>query len=414
MNIRVYTKQFLSDNLANALAVVACLLIFIGFTCSRALVSIGMIVLIIAPLIHQPPKIFLRYFKCPELWILSFFFFIVLLSGLYSADKADWLKWVRIKLPYLVLPIAFAGLKQLSKKSFTLILYGFMLTFCVSTIVILFGYYSNYAAITESFLRGSALDIPFSHIRYSLMLCFSFFCGIYLLQQKLFLFHPKEKYLQLFLSGVAFVALHILSVRSGLVALYIGLLYLAVRFMVTEKKFVIGTAIIALSVSVPIAAYFLVPSLHNKISYMRYDVGEYSKGEINDNSDAMRLASMKIGLTIWQQYPLIGCGAGDLQAECTSLYQRDYPLVSTANYRLPHNQFIWVLATTGSIGFILFLIAFFVPFFITGLYRHWLAVVFSLSLFSSFFTEHSLEEQMGTGFYLIFLLLMMNQWGHEE
>ncbi len=392
----------------------ACVLIFIGFTCSRALVTIGMVVLLAAPLLLQSPKVLLQYFKRPQLWILSLYFFIVLLSGLYSEDKADWLKWVRIKLPYLVLPVAFAGLKRLNSRSFTLILYSFILIFFTSTLVILFRYYSNYTTITESFLRGSALDIPFSHIRYSLMLCFSFFCGIYLLQQKLYLFNPREKYLQLFLSGFAFVALHILSVRSGLLALYIGLLYLAARFIISEKKFIVGMAIIALSVSVPIAAYFFVPSLHNKISYMWYDVGEYKKGEINDNSDAMRLASMKIGLRIWQQHPMLGCGAGDLQAECAAIYQRDYPSVSLQNYRLPHNQYIWVLATTGTIGLLLFLIAFFLPPVITGLYRHWLAVVFLLSLFSSFFSEHSLEEQMGTGFYLIFLLLMMNQFGNEE
>jgi hypothetical protein len=72
-----------------------------------------------------------------------------------------------------------------------------------------------------------------------------------------------------------------------------------------------------------------------------------------------------------------------------------------------------MLATTGVIGLLVFLFAFFYPFFLSGLQKHWLAAVFYLSLFSSFFTEHSLEEQMGTGFYLLFLLLLMNHFRND-
>lgn len=406
---------FIPVKYAEWLTALCCSLIFIGFTCSRALVSIGMIALVaVAVLGNNPKQLFTTYFKQKELWMLSLFFWLVFLSGIYSDDKTGWLNWLRIKLPYLFLPFAFAGVKQLSQRTFTAILYAFILTFFISTSVILFRYYSNYSQITESFLRGSALPIPFSHIRYSLMLGFSFFCCLYLWQQKKILFSESEKYLQIFFAAFAFIALHILSVRSGLLAVYLGLLFLAVRFVVIEKKWIAGFILAVAIVVLPYLAYLFVPSLHNKINYMRYDLGEYRKGEINDRSDAMRLASMKIGMDIWKENILLGAGAGDLKNECDRFYENDYPTISAENRRLPHNQFIWMLATTGVIGLLVFLLAFFYPFFLSGLQKHWLAAVFYLSLFSSFFTEHSLEEQMGTGFYLLFLLLLMNHFRNDE
>lgn len=388
---------------------------FIGFTCSRALVSIGMIALLVTTLLSSNPKqLFSNYFKRPELWVLSLFFWIVVASGTYSHDKTDWLNWVRIKLPYLVLPLAFAGIAKLKQRTFTVILYGYVLTFFVSALVILTQYALNYEQVTQSFLSGSALKIPYSHIRYSLMLGFSFFCALYLYREKLYLFTVKEKYLQLLLALFAFIALHIISVRSGLLAVYGALFYLALHTIVTQRRWVLGLGVIATIVVLPFVAYKFVPSLHNKIAYMRYDLQEYQRGNINDRSDAMRLLSMEIGIDIWKQNPVFGCGAGDLKTETNTIYKNQYPQITEANYRLPHNQFIWVLATTGVVGLILFLVTFFYPFMANGLYRQGLAVVLFIALFSSFFTEHSLEEQMGTAFYLIFLLLLLNRFKHEE
>jgi len=408
-------QGLLSSKTAEWLIAACCITMFIGLTCSRALVSIGMIALLTTALLSSNPKhLFSNYFKRTELWVLSLFFFIVFTSGIYSDDKTDWLNWVRIKLPYLALPFAFAAIRQLSNRTFILIVYGFILTFFVSAMVILTQYALNYEQVTQSFLSGSALKIPYSHIRYSLMLGFSFFCSVYLLREKLYLFTEKEKYLQLFLAAFAFIALHIISVRSGLLSVYAGLLFLALHTIFTQRKWVLGLGVIAAIAVLPFAAYQLVPSLHNKIAYMRYDLQEYRRGNINDRSDAMRLLSMEIGIDVWKQNPALGCGAGDLKKECFDIYKNQHPQIKEANYRLPHNQFIWVLATTGVVGLVLFMVAFFYPFIANGLYKQWIAVMLFISLFSSFFTEHSLEEQMGTAFYLIFLLLLLNRFKHEQ
>lgn len=413
MNSTRTFKLFNAEQLQWAVVLFSCC-IFIGLVCSRALASIGMIAIIVAALIsNNPAETFKAYFKSKELYILAVYFLIVLATGIYSENKSDWLNWVRIKIPYLFLPLAFAPLKKLDARKLTVILYGYILTFFISASIILIRYALDYENQTHAFSMGSSLNIKYSHIRYTLMLAFSFFCAVYMVEKKLFLFSKHEKWIQLLFIAFSFIALHIITVRSGLVALYIGLLFLAFRWVIIEQRFITGLIIIVLLSAAPFVAYKTAGSFRNKINYMRYDLQKYKQGEINDYSDAMRLVSMKIGYQIWLEHEAFGVGSGDLEDETNKIYAKQYPTITPENRRIPHNQFLWVLASTGTVGLVLFLTAFFVPLLSRGYWRQWPIVVLHLILFSSFFTEDTFEEQIGTGFYLIFLLILMNHFKHE-
>ena len=402
------------------LIVIACLVIFFGFVCSRALASVGMVALLISSLLYNGiAETIKKYFERKELLILSFFFFIVFVSGFYSDDKASWLNWMRIKLPYIALPLAFASFPKLKEQKLIALIYGFIFIILVATSAIIVNYLLNYTTITESFLRGNAMPFTFnrfsgiSHIRYTLMVAFAFFCSWFLLEKKMNLFAAKEKWVQIFFVVFFFCALHILSVRSSLLALYLGIFFLLLRFIFVKKKYGLGAILLLLLITIPYTAYKFIPSLQNKIEYMRYDYREFKNGEVRNLSDGVRLLSMQGGLEIAKQNIWLGVGAGDMKTEMDKFYTERYPQLAEADHKLPHNQLIWVLATTGTIGLALFLFAFSLPLLVNGNYKNWLFVVLHLILFSSFFTEATLEEQVGTGFYLTFLLVLMNQFRHE-
>ncbi len=362
------------------------------------------------------PQTFKKFIHTRSLWVLSLYLIPVLISGFYSTDKSDWFAWVRIKLPFFVLPLAFAPIAQLSQRKFVLLLYGFMLSFFISASLVLGNYFIHFKSMTDSFSRGTQIPIlgsEISHIRYTIIIAFSFFCALYLLRQNMYLQYKYERWLQAAYALFAFVALHILSVRSGLLALYLGLAYTALHEIVKRRQILVGAGIILLIGILPYTAYRYIPSLHHKIGYMRYDLQQYKEGNINEYSDAMRLLSMQIGLQIWRDNPILGVGAADLKTETGKIYEKQYPQISVANRRLPHNQFIWVLATTGIIGFVFFMAAFFVPLFSNGHYKYGPVIILHLMLLSSFFTEVTFEEQMGTAFYIIFLLLFMNHFKRE-
>ena len=378
------------------------------------LVSVGMAGIVVFAILINGTDTFTKFFQRKELVALTLFFWIVVFSGFYSADKPNWLNWVRIKLPFALLPLAFAAIEKPDSRKFIILLYSFMLVFFVSSCVIIGYYFLHFQTITESFYKGQAIPVKYGHIRYSLMLAFSFFCSSYLLSTGSFLWSKRERWLQAGYLIFAFIVLHILSVRSGLIALYLGLFYLAVYQLIVNKKIILGLALTFALAATPMAAYYAVPSFHNKLLYMLYDLGSYADGNINENSDGLRLLSMKVGIEVWKQNKLLGVGAGDLQAETAKIYDRDYPQINPAIRRLPHNQFIWVLATTGVVGLGLFLFAFLFPLFLNGSYKYWLIAIFHIMLFSSFFTEDTLEEQIGTGFYIIFLLLLLNYFKRNE
>lgn len=387
-----------------------CLVLFTGFVCSRALASIGMISILVAVVLFTDTVQTIRtYFFRKEFWVLSIFFWIVFVSGIYSDDKADWLNWVRIKLPYIALPLAFAGIKKLDERKFIAIISGFILVFFVSTVAVLTNYFLHYSEITDAMTSGGGIPMPFSRIRYTLMLAFAFFCCVYLLENKLVLFSKKEKGVQIFFVVFSFVALHILTVRSSLLALYLGIFFLLLRFIFVQKKFLPGGVLLLLTALMPYLALQFIPSLQNKWSYMSYDRNALKEGHLNNLSDGVRLVSMRGGWEVAKKHWLIGVGAGDLKTEMEVFYKNEFRQLEKVDHKMPHNQLIWVLATTGIIGFSLFLFAFLFPFLSTGIFRNPLAVVLYLIIFSSFFTEATLEEQMGTGFYLIFLLLFINQ-----
>ncbi len=414
MSKETAVKKYLGEDIIQWLIVFFCVLTFTGFVSSRAVASIGLIGLVAIPLITENlVTVFKRYYLRKDYVVLSVFFWIVFFSGCYSDDITNWLNWVRIKLPYLFLPIAFASVKKPEQQKFIALLYGFILVFFISTLLVIFNYAMNYAFINNSIFSGRSIPMPFSHIRFTLMLAFSFFCCYYLYEKRLFLFYAGEKWLQLFLMAFSFTALHILSVRSGLLALYLGAFFLLLRYMINQKKYVPGLVLFLLLTSAPFVAYRLVPSLQNKLVFMQYDLKGLRDGEINYRYDLMRLSSMKIGLEVWSNNKLWGVGAGDLKESMNTTYERLLPQLNPQNRLMPHNELVWVLASLGTVGFLLFLFAFTFPVFYQNNYRHWLLVVLHLILFSSFLTEATLEEQIGTGFYITFLLVLINQFRHE-
>lgn len=407
-------KRFLGEDKFQWLIVLCCQLIFVGFVCSRAFTSIGMISLLLLSLIYYGPAHTIKqYLHQPALWLLSLFFFIVVLSGLYSDNTTDWLNWVRIKLPFIAMPLAFAPISRLPQKKFISILSGYLLILSVSVAVVLGNYFLHYESINHHITMGGAIPMPFSHIRFTLMVAFALFCCWYLLENKYSVFSPFEKWLQLFLLIFLFIGLHILTVRSSLLVLYAGILLLLFRFIFVQKNLVAGIALLALLVAAPYIAIKTMPSLSNKLEYMSYDKQQFLNGEVSGMSDGIRLVSMQGGLAVARQHLLIGVGAGDLKAEMENFYATTYPRLEAADHKMPHNQLIWTLASTGIIGLTLFLIAFGFPLYLNGHYKNWLFLLFHLVLFSSFFTEATLEEQMGTGFYLTLLLVLLNHFKKE-
>ena len=75
----------------------------------------------------------------------------------------------------------------------------------------------------------------------------------------------------------------------------------------------------------------------------------------------------------------------------------------TIEPKLPHNQFIYILAGTGAIGLLLSLLAFIWP-IVTGGWRHfYLFATFQIIILMSFLVEYTIETSIGVAYYLFYL-----------
>jgi O-antigen ligase len=275
----------------------------------------------------------------------------------------------------------------------------------LTSLTISFSFYKNFAGILSAYREGRVIETPFNHIRYSLMVSFAIVAGFYLFSKKFFLRYPLERWLILAATIFLIYFLHLLAVRSGIVAIYLCGIYMIFYFVFRIKKLKTALVLVAMIVVIPAIAYFLVPSVKAKINYMQYDLEQlFLFQNASGLSDAGRILSIEKGMELFREHPLSGVGIGDLRVEMKK--KLDAAPEHPRDILLPHNQFVFVAAGTGIFGLIILIIAIFLPLMKRRYLRNWLFVCFHIIVISSFFTEATIEEQMGTGFYLSFLLLM--------
>ncbi len=338
--------------------------------------------------------------------VVSIPFFLTFLSAAYSDDWTYTLERLRIKLPFLVLPFAFAAMPKLKKQQYFAILFFLLIMMFISCLYIGANYLVHFGEINELIGKGRPIPTPSNHIRFSLTLALTIIGGIALWWDGFYFQSQRERH---FIGGITlflFVFIHVLAVRSGLFALYLALLAIGIQRAVVSKKHWMGFIVVASLILLPILAYKMIPSFQAKISYAGWDFRQYLQGIGGNYSDSERLASLQVGLKIGNEHPFLGVGAGDLKQEVEKVYATEFG--GDYTFRMPHNQFISVYAGTGLIGLSAFVFGFFFPLFYRENYRNSLFLALHAIIFISFMMENTIENNFGVSLYLLFLLMGLN------
>ena len=272
----------------------------------------------------------------------------------------------------------------------------------ISSVPIAWSIISQYQSVIEALSHGRPVNTPISHIRYSLMVALAICSTFYLVQDNA----PGRGALWLKILGVYLIIfLHILAVRSGLVALYVVGLFQTFRYLYRSRKPLHALAIIAFMVVIPFFSYHLIPSFKERISYMMEDVARYREMQWNNYSDAERILSIRAGLSIAADHIWFGTGTGDLRNEMKHYF---YEQFYKDTFIMPHNQFVSVLAGSGIVGLFLLLVALGWPVIKNGAYRVQYFVSVSIIILVSLMVENTFETSIGVAFYLFFTLLGLN------
>lgn len=388
---------------------------------SRAVLSVSMIAFIAFSFFHTGIKRQLFHFiSSPLLWGMSLLFFIPFLSGLWSGDKKEWAEIVLIKLPLLLLPLAFAAPPgsnsyQLQKKQWERLGYFFILLIIAATCWCMFQYVSNAGEINESYLRAKSIVTPLEndHVRFSWLVS----VGI-LLAGWLCIVNKKENKLLSFL--LAFVALwlilflHILAARTGLFSFYsmalgtIGWLFFKKAGPLAITWYY-RLALLLIVIALPLVAYKVIPTFQNRVKYFLYDKEFFGKAlYLPGSTDGVRIISLKAGWEMMQEQPVYGIGFGDVLIKAKKWYGENYPQMIEADKILPSSEWMIYGAGCGWPGFILFSLIMFIPFFIKTNNKLIWWLLNSTAAFSFLF-DIGLEVQFGVFIYA-FTILSWWQW----
>jgi O-antigen ligase len=377
--------------------VLSFVLMVLGLFRLNVLITIGLVVACVtAVFMHFESK---RKVKLPMFGLVLLILYLWMgISFFWTENTNFFLERMQVKLP-LILSVLMIGVLNFEssniKKLFNIILGIFLL----SAIPSVFIYFTNMDLCNRFILMGRAIHTPFvSHIRYSLMLVVCFQIALY------YAYSERSK-IYSFVAFLFFGFIHILSVRSAMVTLYASLFVFVFYFIVTSdySKWIKFGVFIGMFLLAFGATY--IPSIQNKIAYMRYDLTNYSQGNLRDHSDGERIQSIMNGVEIIKHNPMLGVGEGDLRDEIykLSLAMKENSQITVS--KMPHNQFIWTFASTGIIG-VVFLFLFLILYIGRGFAElNMLMMMFGVTLFLSMLFEQTLESQVGVMFAAIPLVL---------
>ncbi len=338
-------------------------------------------------------------------WMTTAIFFIVFLSGLYSSDLSYFLVHLRIKLPFLLMPLAFGLLPIFSLRQYNSLFYWLLVLITISSIGVLINYALNYETFNLYIKQSRAIPTPINHIRYSLLTAVAILGGFLLFQKKFYLKYQQERWAILMMTLFLVISIHLLSVRSGLLALYLSAFVLTMQWIWQTKRYKLGIAVLFLIISLPIFAFFQVKSFRTQLELTLHNVHKFQSGVVGEYSDTQRLVSYEMGLEATQKSPYFGVGMGDIRQEIEAAYQKHYPKLK---YKLPHNQFLYFYTGTGLVGMLAFIACFLFPLFYRRHYQNPLFLGLYTIIFCSFMVEATIETAIGTAFYIFFILLSLN------
>jgi O-antigen ligase len=345
---------------------------------------------------------FRALFECKPLAMLGLLLLIPFVSGLWSEDQAFWLERVRVRVPFVVLPWVFANLPPLRQRQYEGVLYALVWTMTLLGIGVCINYGLHEEQILDAMEHGKPIPVPRNHIRFSLMVATAILSGAWLWVRGFVLRYAWERTLLagavLFLVGF----IHFLSVRSGLAVLYVGALFGLARWVWYSRQW--KTALGGLTGALLLAwvAFKTFPSMQEKWAYTMHDWEHYQHEDGANYSDSERWVSLEAGWMLWKANPWLGVGTGDLPAQMKRAVAEHFP-EHLQTFKLPHNQFLYLLASTGLLGLLGSLLAW------SGLLfscrrRCWLFAVFQVMLFTSCMVEYTIETSAGVAWSLFYSL----------
>lgn len=370
-----------------------------GLLWSRALLSVSMIGFLLVSCIACPPGAHLRHVRqSPFLWLVPLFILPPLVSGAWSADTANWMRILQLKLPLLLLPLFSLPLRGIARPVRRWLAYFLGGTLVFAMFASTWHYLQAPQDTAEAYLRAKVLPVAMGndHVRFGWLLSIAFAWGLHL-YPKLAGAHRRtdRRWLTAFLAMLLLFQ-HLLASKTGLLGTYLVLAIWAIRYRHQVRL----RLAIALAAVMPLLAWWLMPTFRNRLRFVLWDFQHYSRGAVTEGlSDTPRILSFRAGIDTFREHPWLGVGFGDLRQELTIWYSRNTPSLLPYEQLLPSNEFLLHAAAAGWLAGLLAVLASILPLWIRPLRGEPVWIAFHMLAITGFLYEIALETQYGVFIY---------------
>jgi O-antigen ligase len=341
-------------------------------------------------------KINLRLF-----FLLSLFFWVNLLSLLYTEDLKMGLTRIEGFLPFFYVPLAYSILIKSELKFDKKIIVNWILLFNCSTLIFLvicsvFFYFSP-LTITYNNIRTILDKIPFINIHptyFSIVSILGTLTSFYLIRFrfKLGVFFILLNLFALFLSG---------SRASFLFYFILLIVVFAITRMKLKYKITIALGFIAL-----FSLLFVVNhDFRNKFIFI-FEKKSYAKVNL-DESTSIRYAIWDCSVDRMKETNIVlGNGVGDVHKILQNCYDAKHPLLDQSYNS--HNQYFSIFLGSGILGIVSLLIFLITVFKQAYSSKNKILMVLVLFYFYTFYFENVIERKYGITLFLFFSLFSLN------
>ncbi len=291
------------------------------------------------------------FWRKPDYYLPGLLMVSYALALVWCDDRSFIVRRLQLSAQAFGIPAIFWLLRDPLRRHRRLLWLGFV-TFAALLAAVAMAYATaNHEAFMVALGKGRVVPTPISHVR------FAFVCAV---AAVVALWHGVSGVLDgkrvrtsailfLGLGVVLTVALHVVAIRTGLAALYLGGGVAVVRIMLTRLAWWQSLAAGAALVTALGLLAASTPTLVRKFDFMRYDLEQIDTDDATDYSDGGRIASMAAAWEIVRADPWLGAGAVGLRERMKLTYAAmGVPVLP----HLPHNQFLFSWATAGILGLV--------------------------------------------------------------
>lgn len=338
-----------------------------------------------------------HYYKKRALfiWLFSLYFFAHLVSLIHSNDTATALKDLESKLSLLLIPWVILTCNIINKYTLLELLKTFVYG-VVGASVISFIYAGLMYLRTENIYSFYYAHLSYYHHVGYFALYVNFAISILIV----FIIHHRNKIriLDYVLLAFLIITVYQLSSRMGIIVMSFLIAFGAIYLAFPKIRY--KNPALAFGLVILISGIFIY------VSTTQVDRFKSVKTELTEtktqSSSGSRLLLWQYSLDLVKEKPFLGYGTGDIKKVLMEKWESEefyYALKKELN---PHNQFLQTTLSTGILGLLCLLGAFFVPLKFRKRHTNILYVLFIMNILMNAMTESILERQDGIIFYALF------------